>query len=114
MTANELELTSDRLAQAKDRVQMQDDDLQGYMERRRELRDRMKNVSTVVRDWRSKIRNASSSILLAQNSISKNYARSTKSLGVAGVPEKKTKWLSRDLERTYNYSRGEFEKILPM
>jgi len=78
----------------------------------------MTNVSTVVRDWKSKIRNASSSLLLAQNMQSKNYARATKTLGVSGAPgggkKKKDKWLNRDLERTYNYSRGEFQKILPM
>ena len=115
MTANELELKTDRLNQAKDRISMQSDDLVGFMERRRELRDRMHNVSSVVKDWRSKIRNAGSSLLLAQQTKSKNYGKAHKSESIlAGAGGR---FLSRDLERTYNmynYSRGEFNKILPI
>ena len=45
MTANELELKSDIITQKSDRIRMMDLDLEGYMGRRRELRDRMHNVS---------------------------------------------------------------------
>jgi len=115
MTANELELKTDKLNHAKEQIQMQCDDLEGYVGRRRELRDRMTNVSTVVRDWKSKIRNASSSILLAQSTMSKNYGKTRK--GFQASPfggETNPSWLNRDLERTYNYSKGDFQKILPM
>jgi hypothetical protein len=71
MTANELELKNDMVSQCKDRIVMQDLDLQGYMARRRELRDRMHNVSSVVRDWRGKIRKAGSSLIKAQGQKSR-------------------------------------------
>ena len=41
------------------------------MARRRELRDRMHDVSSVVKDWRSKIKTAGSSLIKAQGAKSR-------------------------------------------
>lgn len=71
MTANEVELRTDQIFQLKDRVKMMDLDLEGYMGRRRELRDRMHKVSSVVKDWKGKIRRAGSSLIKAQTEKSR-------------------------------------------
>ena len=78
MTANELELKTDIIIQKTDRIRMMDLDLEGYMSRRRELRDRMHNVSSIVKDWKGKIRNASSSLIKAQNGRSRFSSKKVK------------------------------------
>ena len=71
MTANEVEMRSDQITQLKDRVRMMDLDLEGYMGRRRELRDRMHNVSSIVKNWKGKIKKAGSSLIKAQTERSR-------------------------------------------
>ncbi|GMI38665.1 hypothetical protein TrCOL_g12783 [Triparma columacea] len=71
MTANEVEMRSDQIIQLKDRVRMMDLDLEGYMGRRRELRDRMHNVSSIVKNWKGKIKKAGSSLIKAQTERSR-------------------------------------------